>query len=92
MSERGVVVLDSQLLAEVSEGVVVKLLAIVGDEDPGNSKAANDVLPNEVSDIFLCDSSQRFHLNPFSKVVDPNNKELELPYNGRKQSHYVNPH
>ena len=50
-------ILDSQLLVEVSKYAVVELPAIVGDEDSGNSKAANDVLPNEVSVISFYDSS-----------------------------------
>ena len=53
MSRRGVVVFDSQLLVEVFESIIVELLAIVGDEDLGNSKAANDVFLDEALDIFL---------------------------------------
>ena len=36
---------------------MVGLLAIVEDEDSGNSEAANDVLPNEVLDISFYGSS-----------------------------------
>ena len=48
-------VLDLQLLAKVFEHVVVELLSIIRDKDPGNSESANDALPNEATNIFLCD-------------------------------------
>ena len=51
--------------------MVVKLLSIVRDEDPKDSKAANDTFPDEVSDIFLRDNGQWFYLDPFGEVVDP---------------------
>ena len=48
-------VLDPQLLAKVFEYVVVELFSIVRDEDPRNPKSANDVLPDEATNIFLHD-------------------------------------
>ena len=66
-----------------------QIFSIVRDEDPGDSKAANDTFPNEASDIFLRDSSQWFCLDPFGEVVDPYDKELELSYCHRDRSYYV---
>ena len=40
-------VLDSQLIAEISERNVVKLLAIVRDEGPGDPKLTDDVVSNK---------------------------------------------
>ena len=82
-------VLNPQLLAKISERVIVKLFSIVKDEDPGDSEAVNDTFPDEVSNIFLCNSGQWFCLNPFGKVVDPKNKELEVPYCNEEGSYYV---
>ena len=55
MSKGGVVVLNPQLLAEISEYNIVKLFSIVKDEDLGDFEAANDAFPDETSNIFLCD-------------------------------------
>ena len=45
-------VFDSQLMTKVSERIIVKLSAIVKDEDPRDPKLANDALPNEATDIL----------------------------------------
>ena len=82
-------VLNPQLLAKISECIIVKLFSIVKDEDPGDSEAANDTFPDEVSNIFLCNNGQWFCLNPFGEVVDPKNKELELLYGNEEGSYYV---
>jgi len=82
-------ILDPQLLAKISECVIVELLSIIKDDDLGDSKAANDALPDEVSDIFLCDSSQWFYLDPFGEVVNPYDEEFELPYRNGEGSNYV---
>jgi len=79
------------LLAKISEPVIVEFLSIVRDEDPGDPEVANDTFLDETSDIFLCDSGQWFCLDPFGEVVDPYNKELELPYRHREGSYYVQP-
>ena len=42
-----------QLLAEISECVVVELYPIVRDKDSGNFEVADDVLLDEASDVFL---------------------------------------
>ena len=49
-------VLDPQLLAKISECVIVKLLFVVGYEGLGDFEMANDVFPNKVPDILLRDS------------------------------------
>ena len=82
-------VLDPQLLAEIFECVIVKLLSIVRDEDLGDFEAANDAFPNEALNIFLYDSGQWFCLNPFGEVVDPYDEELELSYGDGEGSNYV---
>ena len=56
MSERGVMVLDPQLLAEIFECIIIELLSIVKYEDPGDFEAANDAFPNKAPDILFRDS------------------------------------
>ena len=82
-------VLVPQLLAKVSECIVVKLFAIVRDEDPRNPESVNDALLDEVTNIFLRDGCQWFYFHPFCEVFNPNNKELELSHCHRKGSHNV---
>ena len=48
--------LDPQLLAEVSKCVIIKLLSIVRDEDPRDSKVANDAFLDKALDVLLCNS------------------------------------
>ena len=79
------------MLAKISECVIVELLSIVRDENPGDLEAANDTFPDEASDIFLRDSGQWFFLDPFGEVVDPYDKELELSYRHGEGSYYVQP-
>ena len=71
-------VLHPQLLAKVSECVIVKLFSIVRDEDLRNSELVDDAFPNKVT--VLQDGCQWFCFYPFGEVVDPPNKELELSY------------
>ena len=76
-------------MEKIFEYVIVELLFIVRDEDPRDSKEANDTFPDETLDVFLCDSGQWFCLDPFGEVVDPHDKELELPYCHGEGSYYV---
>ena len=76
-------------MAKIFEHIIVELLSIVKDEDPRDSKAENDTFPDKALDIFLRDSGQWFFLDLFGEVVDPYNKELELPYYHGEGSYYV---
>ena len=82
-------ILDPQLLAKISKCIIVELLSIVRDDDPGNSEVANDASLLEASDIFLYNSGQWFYLDPFGKVVDPYDEELELLYGDEEGSNCV---
>jgi len=79
-------VLDPQLLAEIFECVIVELLSIVRDEDPRDFEATNDASPDEATDILFCDSGQWFGLDPFGKVVDPYDEELNISYSDRERT------
>lgn len=43
------------MIAKVSERIIVKLFAIVRDEDPKDPKSTNDALPNKATKILLHD-------------------------------------
>ena len=76
-------------MVEILECIIVKLLSIIKNEDPRDSKAANDAFPDKAQDILLRDSGQWFYLNPFGEVVDPYDEELTLLYGNGKGSYYV---
>ena len=80
---------DPQLLVEVSDCNIAKLLTIVKDKNPRDLKVANDAFPNEVSDILLGNGSQGFYFYPFCEVIDSYDEELELLYRHRERSHDV---
>ena len=82
-------ILDPQLLAKIFDCVIVELLSIVRDEDPGDFKVTNDALLDEVLDIFFCDNGQWFCLNPFGEVVNPYNEKLELLYGNGEGPNYI---
>ena len=63
----GVVIPDSQLLAELFEGCVIKLSSIVWDEYPRDSNTVDNVIPDEAFDILL---SEWFYFHPFSKIIN----------------------
>ena len=76
-------------MAEISECVIVELLFVVRDEDPGDSEEVNDAFSNKSLDILFHDSGQWFFLNQFDEIVDPYNEELELSYCNGEGSYYV---
>lgn len=82
---------DPQLLAKVPKCIIIELLPIIKDKESWDAEAVNDAFPHEASDILLSDSGQRFCLDPFSKIVNPYNEELELQYNYKEGPHYVKP-
>ena len=88
---RGIVVLDLQLLTEISERIIIKLLSIIKGKDSKDAEVANNVFPDKASDILLYDSGPRFYLNLFGEVVNFLNEELELPHLQGEGSHYVKP-
>ena len=82
-------VFDSQLIAKVSECIVVEVFAIVRNEGPRDPILVDDALPNEATNILFHDDCQWFCLYPFGEIVDPNNKELELLYCHQKGSYDI---
>ena len=82
-------VLDTQLLAKIFECFVNKLLSTIGDKDFRDPKAIDNAFPDKVSDVLLSEDGQGFRFNPFDKVIDSHDKELELSYCHRKRSYDV---
>jgi hypothetical protein len=65
--------------AEILEVLAVKLLAIVNCEFGRYSEAANNVLPEEFLGSLRCYCGYSPRLNPFGKVFDSDEGELEVP-------------
>ena len=72
-------ILESQLLAKLSEGCVIKLAFIVWDEHSRDSKTVDIVLPDEASNVLLNDLWQWLCFHPFSEIINPYHQELHLP-------------
>ena len=82
-------VLDPQLLAEIFECFVIKLLSTIGDKDFRDPKATDNAFLDKALDVLFNDGGQGFCFNPFGKVINSHSKELELPYCHRKGSYDV---
>jgi hypothetical protein len=59
--------------------LAVKLLAIVNCEFGRDSKAANNVLPEEFLGSLRCYCGYSPRLDPFGKIFDGDEGELEVP-------------
>ena len=59
----------SKVLAEVSEVIILKLLAIVCYQGIRDPILADQVSSNEVSHLFLCDPTEGFYLDPLREIV-----------------------
>lgn len=91
VSGKGVVVLDSQLLAKVHECAIVKLLTIVRDKDLGIPKW--QMMPFQMKlQKFLSMNVQWFCLDPFGEVVNPYDEELELLHSDKESPIISNPY
>ena len=52
-----------------SESAAIKLWTVVSYNGLGDSKAADDVLPYELGDIFVFDASVCFSFHPFTEII-----------------------
>jgi hypothetical protein len=65
--------------AEILEVLAVKLLAVVNCEFGRYSEAANNVLPEEFLCSLWCYCGNSPRLDPFVKILDRDEGELEVP-------------
>ena len=84
-------ILDPQLLAEISECVVIELFSIIRDEDYRDAKSTNDIFLDETVNISPRDGSQGFSLDPLGEIINSYNKEFDLTHCHEEGSHYVEP-
>ena len=68
----------SQLPAKFSGFVAVKLSSIIRDDHPRDSKLADDVFPDEILYLGLCDYCQKFCLDPFREIVNNDKQKFDL--------------
>ena len=69
MSGRAKLQLYSKVLSEVSEIMIVKLPAIVCYQAIRDPISADWISLNEVSRLFLCDSTEGFYLDPLREIA-----------------------
>lgn len=63
---------------EVFEGVIAKLLAIIGNDCVRNPESADDRPPEETLDLAFSDMCQWFRFHPLREVVNYNDEKLHL--------------
>ena len=69
---------DGEVRAEQLESVVVELLYVVRDDNLGNSKSVDNVLPHKISSVLLNDFGERLYLYSICKVVYGDDQKLPL--------------
>ena len=83
MSWGRVVVLDSELSAEIPKLRIVELFPIVRQEGSRDPKSTYYKAPDEVAYLLLCDRCQGLGFDPFGKIVHGHNDKFALaPSNG----------
>ena len=65
-------------LRELLEFIVVKLSSVVRDNDLGNSKLTDDVIPYEILGVPFCYLSERLRFYPLRKVINGDDQEFSL--------------
>ena len=63
-------VFNIELNIEVLELFIVKLSAIVGDDDPRKAESTDDGFPYELSSLGLDDLGHQLSFHPFGEIVD----------------------
>ena len=58
------------VIVELLEFVAVELCSIMGYDGVGDSILADDILVDELLDLYGHDGRKRFYFNPFSELVD----------------------
>ena len=83
MSYGRVVVLDSELNAEIPKLGIVELLPIFRHGGPRDPKSTYYKAPDEVAYLLFCDRCRGLGFGPFGKIVHDHNDKFALaPSNG----------
>ena len=78
MSWGRVVVLDSELSAEIPKLRIVELFPIVRHERPRDPKSTYYKVLDEVAYLLFCDRCQGLGFDPFGKIVHGHNDKFAL--------------
>lgn len=68
--------IDVEIFIELLKESVIKLLAIINDDDSKQTKLVDNKLPNEVVGVPLNDLDKWFYLDPPGKVVNRHDKKF----------------
>ena len=91
MSWGRVVVLDSELSAEIPKLRIVELFPIVGNEGPRDPKSTYYKAPDEVACLLFYDSSQGLGFCPFCEIIHCYDDKFALAPSNGQGSQYVQP-
>ena len=78
MTRRGEMMRDGKVRVELLESIIIELFGVVRDDDLGNSKLTDDVLPNKIFSVPLCDFGECLYIYPLCEVVYGDDQELLL--------------
>lgn len=70
---------DSRILVELIGGCIIKLFAIVIDDDVRKSEVANERSLDKLLGLLLCDLGYKFCLDQLDEVVNCYDHKLLLP-------------
>ena len=63
---------------ELFELVIVELIGVVPNDNLGNSKSTNNVLPYKISSVPFYDFGERLSLYPLGEVIYGDNQKFPL--------------
>ena len=70
--------MDSKFLAHLLQSRIVKLFFDISDDRVQDSKPADDVSPDEVCALYLCDREEWFCFYLLSEIINCHNDEFGL--------------
>lgn len=86
MGHRCVAVIDTELGEELVELSVVKLAAVVENDDPGKFEPAYNHLPDKILYLWFGNLGDGFGLDPLGEIIDGENEEFPLSRGQGKRS------
>lgn len=89
MSWGGEAILDTELYTEFLVPGIVKLLAIIANDDLVDPKPVDDRLPCEVANILLSNLSQGLNFHLLGEVVDGYYQKPHFSFPSREQPNFV---
>ena len=89
VSRGGISICNPQVTTVSSEGLAIKLQAVVRDKGTKDPKPSYNILPKKFLGIHVPDVSQWFSSNPLGEVICADQQVLLIPYGLRKRTYNI---